>query len=301
MHPSLTLYSQEAKEYISTDFEISVLASDCLFTEGPVWNPSGYYLFSDITANCIYRIDESGTKQVYLANSGTDDVNDPYLKSDQAGSNGLGYDVNGDLLICRHGKHELARYNGHSLEAVVNRFDGNLLNSPNDLIVHSNGTVYFSDPPYGLKDGKLNPEVFQKHAGVYCYRQGTLQLICDRYQYPNGVCLSPDEALLYICSNKSFENFISVYDTISHRLVQVLEGENSDGIEIDRHGNLYLCSREGLIVLNREGKRLARIELPAIPANVCWGGKERRDVLITAREYVILIRGFRRQGVKNQN
>lgn len=290
MHPSLTIYQNEVHNFISADFEIRLLAGDCLFTEGPVWNREGYYLFSDIPANCIYKIDEAGKKSVFLNNSGTDDPQDDEINQQQAGSNGLAYGLNGELLVCRHGNHSLSAYDGQELKTLVNAFGGRSLNSPNDLIVHSNGAIYFSDPPYGLKDGKLNPAKFQDTAAVYCYREGEVSVVSEKFQYPNGVCLSPDEKQLYICSNKPFEKFILLYDVASHHFIRVFAEENSDGIEIDAHGNIYLCSKEGIIILNSKGERMALIPLPFIPANACWGGQQGKDLFITARSSVFLIK-----------
>jgi gluconolactonase len=292
MHPSLRVYNSSVFEFVSRDWEIETLASDCRFTEGPVWSSDGFYLFSDITANVIYKIDAAGRKQVYLSSSGTDNPHDPDLKPDQVGSNALAYDAAGDLLICRHGSHQIGKFRGAGIEPFIDKYGTHPLNSPNDLILHSTGKIFFSDPPYGLKDSKLNPEKFQPVGGVYCWNTGAMELICDRYQYPNGVCLSPDEKLLYICSNKPFENFISVYDATSHRFLEVLARENSDGIECDPQGNIYLCSRDGLIILDSHGHRLALIELSAIPANICWGGNMKKDAFITAREKVFLIRNL---------
>src|SRR5437868_12073031 len=115
MHPSLKVYDEAVFDAIERDFEVKMLADDCLFTEGPVWNASGYYLFSDITGNCIYRIGEKESKTVFLSNSGTSNPSDPDLKADQAGSNALAY-FNEDLLICQHGSHGIARFDG----AVLN-------------------------------------------------------------------------------------------------------------------------------------------------------------------------------------
>jgi gluconolactonase len=292
MHPSLTVYNRSVFNFISSGWEIETLASDCIFTEGPLWNAEGFYLFSDIPANVIYKIDTSGNKQVYLSNSGTDNRDDPDLKTDQAGSNALAYDAAGALLICRHGSHGIGKYKGEVIEPFIENYHGKPMNSPNDLILHSNGKIFFSDPPYGLKDSKLNPEKFQPVAGVYCWNNGEMKLICDRYQYPNGVCLSPDEKLLYICSNKPFENFICVYHAESHKFIEVVAKENSDGMECDPSGNIYLCNRDGLIILDCHGQRLALIQLPTIPSNICLGGKELKDVFITGREQVYLIRGL---------
>jgi len=296
MHPSLKLYNQSVFDFINEDFEIKTLADDCLFTEGPVWNKEGFYLFSDIPANCIYKISDQENGQVYLSNSGTNDPDNPDLEQArrQIGSNALAYDHSGHLLICQHGGHAVARYDGKNLRPLVSSYQNKPFNSPNDLILHQDGRLYFSDPPYGLKGGKLNPEKFQSLAGVYCWKDGDVELICDKYQYPNGVCLSNDQRSLYICSAKPFEKFISVYDTSSHRFIKIFAEENSDGIEVDRHDNIYLCNNDGIIILNRRGERMALIPLPAVPANICWGGSGLNDLLITARENIFLIKNLQK-------
>jgi gluconolactonase len=296
MHPSLKAYNNSVFDFISKDFEIETLANDFLFTEGPVWNNEGFYLFSDIPANCIYKITERGKKEVYLSNSGTKNPNDPDLDQErkQIGSNALAYDHEKSLLICQHGGHGIAKFDGKNLEPFISSYQGRPFNSPNDLIFHNEGKIYFSDPPYGLKDGKLNPEKFQSLAGVYCRQDDEVQLICDKYQYPNGVCLSNDQTVLYICSSKPFEKFISAYGTSNDQFIKIFAEENSDGIEVDRYDNVYLCNKEGIIILDREGKRLGLIQLPAIPANICWGGNDLNDLFITARENIFLIKGLQK-------
>lgn len=294
MNDSLEIFQDAVRNFISTDFQIEVLSDDCEFTEGPVWNDHGFYLFSDITANCIYQITESGRKKIFLQNSGTSNTADPDIKSDQAGSNGLGHDGEGNLLICQHGAHAIARWNGSQLQTVINQYQGRLFNSPNDLVVHGDGRVYFSDPPYGLKEGQLNADKFQPLSGVYCLHHEKPELVCDQYQYPNGVCLSNDQKILYICSNKPFEKYISKYDTTSHRFIGRFAEENSDGIEVDRLDNIYLCSKEGIIILDGTGRRLAKISLPSIPANICWGGRYGSDLFITARNHIFLIRDLQK-------
>jgi gluconolactonase len=290
MNKALTVYNNNIRSTINSEFQIEVLANDCLFTEGPIWNNEGYYLFSDTPANVIYKIVPFDQKKVLLHNAGTKNPQDPDLKPDQAGSNGLAYDKNGHLLICQHGNHAIARYNGDQLLPLINSFESRPFNSPNDLVFHEDHRLYFSDPPYGLKEGKLNPLKYQPIAGVYCWNNGIIHLVCDKYQYPNGVCLTHDQTHLFICSNKPFERFISLYDTSSNKFEKVFAEENSDGIECDRNGNVYLCNKEGLIIIDQYGKRSALIELPAIPSNLCWGGNEMKDLFITARQYILLIK-----------
>ena len=288
----ITIYGPAISNYINTAATLLTLATDCEFTEGPVWN-DGYYLFSDTTANVIYKITERSKKEVFLSNAGTNNINDEDLKPGQAGSNALAYDANQELLICQHGSHAIAKFDGQTLRPFLSHFKGKPFNSPNDMILHSNGSLYFSDPPYGLKDGQLHPEKYQPLAGVYCLKEGALKLICDKYQYPNGVCLSPDEKLLYICSNKPFEKRISIYETETNSFLKVFAEETSDGIECDAHGNVYLCNKEGIIILDTDGSRLAVIELPTIPANICWGGAAGNDLFVTARENIFLLKNLR--------
>src|SRR5215207_260566 len=135
-HPSLTILHPSILQHIHTNFEIRTLADDCVFTEGPVWNEEGFYLFSDIPANCIYKITTETAKEVFLSQSGTPDPANPFLRPDQAGSNALAYDADGALLVCRHGSHDIARYVGGTLLPLINSFDGRPFNSPNDLILH---------------------------------------------------------------------------------------------------------------------------------------------------------------------
>lgn len=292
MNPSLTIFDETILQYINADFEIETLAENCGFTEGPVWNQEGYYLFSDIKANVVYKLIPGEQKQVLISASGTEALLDPDLKPDQIGSNGLAYDNKGNLLVCRHGSHMVAKWNGRILEPLAASYQDKPFNSPNDIIVDEKGRVFFSDPPYGLMDGKPNTGKFQPLAGVYCFDNGETTLICDRYQYPNGVCITPDKKQLYICSNKPFEKFISVYDLDSLQFQKTLAEENSDGIKCDPHGNVYLSNKDGILILNNEGKRQALIKFSTVPANHCFGGENRKDLFVTARENVFRVKAL---------
>lgn len=292
--PVLQVLQPTAVGHLNPGFQFETLAGDCRFTEGPVWHEEGYYLFSDITANCIYRIQPGKEKEVFIENSGTDAPSDPDLNPDQAGSNGLAYDDAGNLLVCQHGAHRISRFRKGRLEPFIDRYLGKPFNSPNDITVHKSGKIYFTDPPYGLKDGALNTDRYQPAGGVYCWREDKVSLVCDRYKYPNGVCLSPDGSKLYISSNKPFEKFITVLDTANDKVLGDAAEENSDGIKCDAQGNLWLANKDGLLVLHPGGKRMALIPLPSVPANLCWGGPDRKDLFVTARESVYLLRGLLR-------
>lgn len=292
-HPSLTIFDNRIHDSINTDFEIEALDDRCLFSEGPVWDEQGYYLFSDTSSNIICRIEPGQAKEVFLQKSGISNEAEAELPR-MMGSNGLTFTKEHELLICQHGNHGIARWDGEQLHPFIKTYNGKPLNSPNDIIAHPNGAVFFSDPPYGLKDQKLNPEKYQPLAGMYCWRDGTLTLITDRYQYPNGVCLSPGFKYLYTCSNKPFEKFVLEFDAETLQLKRQVCAENSDGIKCDRRGNLYLCTNDGLVIVNNNGARLAKINLPTIPANCCWGGGGKNDLFITARNYIFLLRNLQK-------
>lgn len=294
MNSSLQIFDDAILQYVNADFEIENLANDCKFTEGPVWHEDGYYIFSDIAANTIYKLVPGKEREVLVSASGTEALLDEELKPDQIGSNGLAWDKEGALLVCRHGSHMVAKWNGKILEPFIVTYNDKPFNSPNDIIVDERGRVFFSDPPYGLKEGKLNPEKFQPLGGVYCYDAGEIRLICDKYQYPNGVCITPDRKSLYICSNKPFEKFISVYDLETLQFQKILAEENSDGIKCDPNGNAYLGNKDGILILNSEGKRQALIKFLTIPANHCFGGTEKKDLFVTARENVFRIKDLLR-------
>jgi len=254
-----------------------------------VWNNEGYYLFSDIPRNCIVQVKENGEKKDIISNSGFTNNRSIEL-SEQRGSNGLAYDKNGLLFICQHGNGAIATWNGNELKPFCTHYNSKPFNSPNDIVVAKDGSVFFSDPPYGLKDQKMQPEKAQPIAGFYCWRNDEIKLITDQYLYPNGVCLSPDEKSLYTCSNKPFEKFVLEFDAATLAYKRKLADENSDGLKCDKWGNLWLCTKEGIVIINTEGERLAKIELETIPANACWGGDAQKHLLVTARNNIFLIK-----------
>jgi len=286
---SLTVYDERILQFINPGFEIENWVNDCEFVEGPVWNKKGYYLFSDIPKNIIYQIYPGASKQVFLNHSGYTNNKNLNL-SEQIGSNGLAYDDKENLFICQHGNGAVIQYTDGVIKPLMITFEGKRFNSPNDIVVHRDGKLFFSDPPYGLRDQQLQPGNSQPHAGVYCWMDGEIKLICDHYKYPNGVCLSPDNKSLFICSNKPFENFISEYDIETFQLKRKFSGENSDGIKCDPFYNLWLCTKEGVIIIDKKGNRLGRISLPAIPSNCCWGGADFSDLFITARQNIFNIK-----------
>lgn len=282
-----------AKKFV--DIKIESLASGFQFTEGPVWHPEQHLLFSDTPANKIWQLSPDNETLVYLDKSGCNHDDTTYL-SDQVGSNGLAFDHEGCLLICQHGNHALARLDKTGkLSFLATEFEGRPLNSPNDLVLHSDGTIYFTDPPYGLKDQILHPSTFQSFAGVYQYRQGELLLLSDDLRYPNGICFSPDEKYLYVSSNHPDEPYIWRYRLSSSGEIKdqtILIEHNADGITTDKDGDLWLCTDEGIIIVSSSGKKLGLIPLPDSPANLAWGGRNKNELYVTARSTIYLLSGF---------
>lgn len=288
MQIDITVLDKRVTNFINAGTKLQTLDSDCAFSEGPVWHPDGFLLFSDIPKNAIYKIGDR-KKELYLDKSGCT-YNHSFL-SEQIGSNGLAFNEKGELIICQHGNGALVKQTGQELVPVVTTFMDKRFNSPNDVVVHREA-VFFSDPPYGLNNQQLHPDVAQLKARIYCHRNNKLSIVSEHYGYPNGVCISADGRSLYTSSNKPFERFILQFDTESLALKGTVAEENGDGIKCDPHGNIYLCAKEGIVIIDNQGQRLGLLKLPTIPANCCCGGPDGKDLFITARENIYCIKGF---------
>ena len=250
------------------------IAGGFQFTEGPVWHPEGYLLFSDIPADTIYRYVPGGVPEPYLSPSGN--------------SNGLTFDREGRLVACEHGGRRVSRRGGDgSMETVVDRHAGKRLNSPNDIVVHSGGAIFFTDPPYGI-DPDPGEQGFN---GVYRVDpDGSITLLNETMNRPNGLALSVDESLLYVDDSRN-----------RHVLAYPLDGElgvgessvlvdmdvpaqgGPDGMKLDSQGNLYVTGPGGLWVVTPEGEHLGTVEFPQLPANLCFGGDSLTTIYVTAR------------------
>ncbi|RYD91728.1 MAG: SMP-30/gluconolactonase/LRE family protein, partial [Sphingobacteriales bacterium] len=194
--------------------------------------------------------------------------------------------------ICQHGNGAVAVYDGVQTDTLIAGPNDQPFNSPNDIVLDRSGCLYFSDPPYGLKDQTLRPDLRQSRAACYAWRDGLLTAFCTEYQYPNGLCLSPDEQTLYVCSSKPAERKLLAYDLATLGLKALVAEENCDGLKCDPKGNLWLTTKEGMLLLNEAGERLALITLDKVPANCCWGGIDGKDLLVTAREQVYCLRNL---------
>jgi gluconolactonase len=258
------------------------------FTEGPVWTADGALLFSSPNTNAIYRWQEPGAVTVFRTKSG-------YTGADigryhQPGSNGLTFDPNGLLTICQHGNRRVIRVNPHGDTTVLaDAYEGRRLNSPNDLVYRSDGTLFFTDPPFGLADPA---EAELGFSGVFSVRNGEIALVTDELAGPNGLAFSPDERWLYVGNWDPDRKIVLRIDPetgerdVLYDMTDAPGEDAIDGIKIDLDGNLYVCGPGGIWLLSAEGEHLGTLVLPEAPHNLAWGGAENRTLYITAETSV---------------
>ena len=259
----------------------AAIAESFQFTEGPVWHPEGYLLFSDIPADTIYRYVPGAAPEPFLTPSGN--------------SNGLTFDRSGRLLACEHGGRRVSRMaeNGN-MDTLAGRYDGKRLNSPNDIAVHSSGSIFFTDPPYGI-DPAPGEQGFN---GVYRLdAHGAVTLLSREMNRPNGLALSLDESILYVDDSRNRHVLafpVNVDLEVGEPTVVVdmnVEAQGGpDGMKLDSEGNLYVTGPGGLWVVTSEGEHLGTIEFPQVPANLCFGGNDCKTIYVTARTGLYSIR-----------
>jgi len=273
---------------ISEDAKIEILASGFDWSEGPLWLEGQQALiFSDVPANKIYRWSEADSLSVFLEPSGyfgeRKDKREP-------GSNGLTLDNEGNLLLCQHGLRQVGKLKSSLIdpkpefEMLASEWQGKKMNSPNDLVVHSNGGIYFTDPPYGLDEWDEKELDFQ---GVYRLLDGELTLQIDSLHRPNGVALSPDEKILYVAQSDAAQARYYAYElnergeVISGKilfdvtsLISLERKGLPDGLKVHSSGVLFATGPGGVLVISPEGKHLGTIETGQATANCAFDANE---------------------------
>jgi len=256
--------------------KVELVDSGFEFTEGPVWY-QGTLLFSDIPANTIYRWTPDEGTTVFMKPSGR--------------ANGLAVDTSGHLLMAQHEGQLARRGQDGATVSLARSYGGRRLNSPNDLTVASDGTIYFTDPPYGIEEEARE----LSFSGVYRLSPtGELTLLTKAHDRPNGISLSPDDSTLYV--NDSGRTLMWAYDvtadggiTNGHRFAAPRDRDadgTTDGLEIDAEGNVYTTGPGGIWVYSPNGTQKARIAVPKSPTNVAFGGPDGTTLYITARPHV---------------
>ena len=280
---------------IAADARIEALASGFNWSEGPVWYNGGL-VFSDVPENTAF-VWKEGQKEaaVFLKPSGS-------TKPDGGqGSNGLAVDAEGNLILCQHGDRRIARLErGGKFKTVVSRYGDHLFNSPNDIAIAKNGDLFFTDPPYGLKD-KASREIAEN--GVYHFsKAGKLTMIVKDLTFPNGIALSPDEKILFVAVSDPAATRVMAYDlqadgsAANGRVffdAQPLKSKERkggcDGLKVDEHGNVWTTGPGGVLVISKEGKHLGTILTGQATANCAWGD-DGSTLYITADMHLVRVK-----------
>jgi gluconolactonase len=289
----------EVDSIVPRDAQIEKLAGGFGFTEGPAWSPDGGLLFSDPNNNLIYRWTPDGQVAVYRTNSGYTGMDIGEYR--QPGSNGLAFDGEGRLTIAEHGNRRITRIekNG-SVTVMADRYEGRRLNSPNDLVYKSDGTLYFTDPPFGLPQVFDDPRKELPYSGTFRVKNGVVELLARDLAGPNGLAFSPDERHLYVANWDTARKIVMRYEVLADgRLgpgevffdMTASPGEEAlDGVKVDRAGNLFVSGPGGVWILSASGRHLGTIRAPELPANMAWGDADGRTLYLTARTGLYRIR-----------
>lgn len=289
---------------VSSGAGIEKLAEGFVWSEGPVWIPQGkYLLFTDVPGNTMYRWSERDGLSVFLKPSGYDGP--PTDAFREPGANGLFPDGKRTILMADHGNRMIARLDLETKQKtpLATIFDGKRFNSPNDVIKRSDGVIFFTDPPYGLKDLNESPLKELPFNGVYRVDlDGKVTLIDDQLTFPNGLALSPDEGTLYVAvsdpknpiwmaytiSKQGEASDRRVFADASDLVKEGLRGM-PDGLRVDVDGNLFVTAPGGVMILSPEGKRLGRIETGTAIAN-CAFGDDGRTLYMTSHQFLARVK-----------
>ncbi|MFC2020709.1 SMP-30/gluconolactonase/LRE family protein [Chloroflexota bacterium] len=278
-------FDKKIRQIVPDELVVEHIATGFGFTEGPLWC-GDYLLFSDIRRNRIIRL--------RMLREGPEITT---FRTPSGNSNGLTFDRSGRLIVCEHSGRRVTRTEvDGSVSVLAERYNGQRLNSPNDVVVKSDGTVYFTDPSFGLGI----PPVWQElpFKGVYRITpDGELVLLVDDFDMPNGLAFSPDETVLYV--NDTFSEHIRAFDvsedgSISNGRVFIeMKGEEEgrpDGMKVDQRGNVYCTGPGGLWIIQPDGKILGRVLMPELPANLGWSDPDWKTLYITARTSIYRMR-----------
>ncbi len=280
---------------------VETVCEGFVWSEGPLWK-DGALFFSDVPANILYRW-RPGSKhaEVFLELSGGIAANPDFV---EPGSNGLALDREGRLLLCQHGARRVVRLEDDKRTQTVlaDRFEGRRLNNPNDLVVHSSGAVYFTDPSYGFKQRDASPLKEIAWNGVYRIAPDrTVSLLTKDLPFPNGLAFSQDEKILYVAVSDAVSPRVVAFDVRDDGLLgsshlffdaipllkRGLKG-TCDGLKVDVYGNVFTTAPGGVSVLSATGKLLGNIHI-GVTSNCNWGD-DGSTLYITADDRVCRVR-----------
>jgi gluconolactonase len=275
MNPDTFLcLSDEFADIVGDSSGVRLLQGGFEFLEGPVWSPAaGGLVFSDIPADTMYLWRDGEACSVF--------------RKPSRHANGNTLDPAGRILTCEHGARRVTRTEDDgNITVLAETYAGRRLNSPNDITVQSDGTVWFTDPPYGIE-----PEQ-QEQAGRFVFRltsDGALDAVLTDFIKPNGIALSPDEKTLYVSDTEDMRHHIRAFrlrdgrTPVDGEIFRIIGPGKSDGFRVDEDGRIFTSSGEGIWVLSPTGVLLGKIMVPEVPANCAFGGADGRTLFITAR------------------
>lgn len=275
---------------VPRDAQIEKLSSGFIFTEGPLWRPSGVLWFSDVPGNVVRQWSPDGTVKELLRPGGYDGNSLP--AGGFIGPNGMTAGPDGSVMLCQHGNRRIVRIAPDmSVTPLVDHFNGKKLNAPNDLVYRADGTLFFTDPPYGLPKGDDDPMKELPFNGVFRLKGGMLDVIITDMTRPNGLAISPDEKTLYVANSDDNKRLWMRYDLaadgrVSNGRVFVDVGDSTDGglpdgMKLDADGRVWATGPGGVWVFRPDGTHLGTIKLPEQPANCGWGD-DGRSLYMTA-------------------
>jgi gluconolactonase len=285
-------FDKKFRRMVAGSAKLETLYEDCRWAEGPVWFGQGnYLLWSDIPNDRILR---------WIPGEGVS-----VFRSPAGNTNGHTSDREGRLVSCSHGNRHVERteHDG-TITVLASHHDGKRLNSPNDVVVKSDGTIWFTDPAYGIESDYEGNKSPQEQKGCYVYRidpsDGSVKAVVTDMDRPNGLAFSPDESILYVAdSARSFSDDrphhirkfdVSGKNTLSGgEVLAVIEPGLPDGLRIDVDGNIWTSAGDGVHIISPDGAMIGKINTPKTPANVTWGGRKNNWLFITATDSVHLL------------
>jgi len=282
--PTIDRKSPKLDALIAQDASFEKLSDGHKWVEGPVWSSrGGFLLYSDIPNNVIQKWEPGKGVSEFLKPSGYHGK-EPFT-GPEPGTNGLTFDANGRLIACQHGDRRIARRENDAWTALAEKYEGKRLNSPNDVVVHSSGAIYFTDPPYGLPGRWDDPKKELPFQGVYRRAaDGTLTLLTKELNAPNGLAFSPDEKTLYVAQSDPKKAIWMAYPVKADGTVgegRVFADATSsvgekqpglpDGLKVDTAGNIWTTAPGGVWILTPSGEHLGTIVTGVPTANLAWG------------------------------
>ena len=304
--PGYEILDPAFAEMVDTSTPPACISEGFTWTEGPVWQDDALY-FNDIPAKRMHIWRPGAEVGVALQNNEF--------------ANGNTLDLGGRMVSCEHGGRRVIRRHDstdpNAIEVIADRFEGKRLNSPNDVVVRSDGSVWFTDPPYGINSDVEGYPAESELAGFYVFcadTDGGLTAVVTDFDKPNGLAFSPDERKLYIADSGAIRgasfpgidydlpHHIRVFDVdgvtlTGGKVFVVIEPGVPDGLRVDHKGNVWTSALDGIRCLTPEGACLGKILLPAQTSNICFGGKTGTDMFITASDKVWHVRSCCRDAI----